>query len=164
MCTVFLLALASQSIAQTDPQVDIEGDGTLLNIKQDLFTSNMVVLRATDTAGGATVNEGSDILTLRSAPTGFGQFIEMERGTVGAQLSGTTNINSGWDSTTQAYKINLNSVFYKTAEYTTTVTVNSPHVDKVWTTDDGSGNLIVQFLNDNTGPTQSDFHFIVYQK
>lgn len=189
--------------AQLDPQVDIEGSGTLLNIKQDLFTANVVVIRATDSAGGATVNQGSDLLTLRSAPVGFGQFIEMERGTDvvarintdgsaqfksiqypdgtlqstaainpiayaaikagGTQLSGTSNISSSWDGGSGSYKIEIVDETYVSAEYTAQVTPNSPDVDKAWTIDDGAGNLIVQLLNDNGGPTQSDFHVIIYK-
>lgn len=201
---VFILLLffiTSNLCAQA--QAEIEGSGNLLNIKQDLFTANVVVIRATDSAGGATVNEGSDILTLRSAPVGFGQFIEMERGTdvvarintdgsaqfksiqfpdgslqataainplafgafksAGTQLSGTSNLNVNWDPVAGVYKIQIAGSVYLTAEYTTIVTPNAPNVDKVWTSDDGSGNLTIQFLDDNFGPTQADFHFVVYR-
>jgi len=184
-------------------QLDIEGSGNLLNIRQDLFTANVVVIRATDSAGGATVNEGSDILTLQSADTGFGQFIEMERGAVvvarintdgsaqfksiqfpdntiqttaafsplaygaikagGGQLSGSTNISSNWDPSSDTYNIKIVGTNYISSEFTTVVTPNSSIVNKVWTEDDGAGNLTVHFLDDNFGPTQADFQFVVYQ-
>lgn len=198
---IVCVGISQSSFAQA--QVDIEGNGTLLNIKQDLFTANAVVIRATDSAGGATVNEGSDILTLQSATIGNGQFIEMERGTdvvarintdgsaqfksiqfpdgtlqptaainpiaYGAfksgttQLSGTSNLNASWDPGSGAYIIEIQGTNYSTAEFTTQVTANSPMPDKVWTNDDGSGNLVLQFLDDNGGPTQSDFHIIIYR-
>ena len=185
----------------------MESDGQVLNIKQGLFTQNIVRIRATGTAGGPTIGTGSDMIEMVASELGNGQFIEMERtipggtivvarintngsaefksiqypdGTIqttaaegplahaaikasGTQTSGSSNITCLWDNVNKQYAINIIGSPYQLTEFTTVVTPNSQFVNRFWTEDDGAGQLIVKFLDDNFGQIQSDFHFVVYQ-
>lgn len=81
----------------------------------------------------------------------------------GTQTSGSSNITSLWDNVNKQYVIKIIGSPYQVTEFTTVVTPNSSFVNRFWTEDDGAGQLIVKFLDDNFGQTQSDFHFVVYQ-
>jgi len=81
----------------------------------------------------------------------------------GGQRSGSINVTSSWDAANLQYVITLTGIPYQATDFTTVVTPNSAVVNRVWTENDGAGNLIVKFLDDNVDQTQSDFHFVVYQ-